>query len=383
MVEQALLDYIRTARADNEDDTSIRSSLLNRGWLPVQIGEAFDSLAFSLLNHVTSQPIESAITEPTFWDPIEPQSNSPTTITVKEEVLENRDRSTFNFYRRNPSLIRLIFGLLVFFSLFVIVLVLHIIPELVSLAFFTVIPPILFYTHVSNIAQRLVMDQIAEQMGWRYVSIIDVKKFEALRSAFPRIFNIQNKLLGVSYRLEKQLWGKISILENVERAFWLAQFTYEIGTGRGSTTINESVIALPLAHPCLVDFFLRPREEVVIGLNEQRDSIIQTESSDFNRQFMIEYDGEKNTVGPAIFEVLNPAVLEKLLQLRAEQGQCSVLFKEKMILISFTRLITPSYTNFLIKPGIDPRDVSEIEQRLKDIINLVNTGIRPLAEQAD
>ena len=383
MLEQALLDYIRTARADNEDDTSIRSSLLDRGWLPDQIGEAFDGLAFSLLNHVTSEPIESAITEPTFWDPIELQSESPTTITVNEEVLENRDRSTFNFYRRNPSLIRLNFGLLVFFSLFVIVLVLYIIPELAIFAIFFVTPPILFYTYMGNMSQRLVMDQIAEQMGWRYVSIMDVKKFEALRSVFPRIFEIQNELLSVSYRLEKQLWGKISILENVERAFWLAQFTYEIGTGRGSTTITKSVIALPIAHPCQLDFFLRPREEVVIGFNKQRDSIIQTESSDFNRKFMIEYDGEKNTVEPAIFEVLNPSVLEKLMQLRTEQGQCSVLFKEKMILISFTKLITPSHTNFLIKPGIDPRDVSEIEQRLKDIINLVNTGIRPLAEQAD
>ena len=356
MAEQALLDYIKSARI-TDDDSAIRDALISAGWAPAVVGEAFTVGAFG--SEQTKAPTAvTAISIPerelATWDPLPNDGAEIYSLELGEQDDMASDLSRIAKYRTRPYLLKL------YLALFTVTPILFTILSLVAGVFdfhYLVIflPALFYFSYIRLLSNHLINSEIAKQEGWIYSSEETVLRWSKLAMLYPEIFQKGDNDQTVS----EEMWGT---LQNAP--FWLGCFDYAVGEGKNREDHSHSVYAFPLPRAAPADFLLEPKS----WGSEKRD--LETESIDFNKNFSIQYAGARAQSGPLIFQTLTPPALEKIVALRAKTGPFSLLFSGKTMVISFGEVIKPRFTNFFIRVEVDPRDIQELEGRLKQVITL-------------
>jgi len=288
-------------------------------------------------------------------------------LEAREQEEELDAQQEFNRLQANPNQLRL--WLMAFIAVPMLAVVAEIgthgeFPQ--NLLMLSFLPLFLYYIHFSVRANMLVKETIARQKGWIYSSVQDSARWVDLAAVYPTIFNKGDNSQNVS----DEFWGSVA-LSNQAVPFWMSNFTYSIGSGKNRETYYYSVYAFPLPKVVGSNFQLEPRSSLGAELGQLfSGQAIKTEWVDFNKAFVIEYNGLRSQDGPQIFETLNPIIQEKIMALHQGIGDFSLIFTGAVMIVQLHTQIKPVYTNLMWKMAIDPRDITMIEDRLQKILSL-------------
>jgi hypothetical protein len=230
------------------------------------------------------------------------------------------------------------------------------------------LPAIIYYSIIRAILIKEIRLNVAEQLHCQYLANPDSGKWNSLASICPSIFNKGND----GQEISNQMWGSVT-LGGKEYSLWIGLFRYENVShdakgNRQVQTYYETVYAFHLLAPAITNFSLNGRTFLSRFTLQQP---LETESVDFNKAFVVGYRGDRGLVGPEIFRILNPGVMERFLAFNSSFHPQHIVFEDDSIFISFNgdTLISDA-ANWSLSTTISPDDVATIQAKLQAFVEL-------------
>lgn len=296
--------------------------------------------------------------------------------TIRQENFSSENKKLkdkLDIYQKNPKKIKI--------NRFLIV----IIPILIGIALFVIIPPFAIFcivggiigsfgytSHVHNIQKDLVKLMIAEEKDWAYSPEERRKRWLLLSSCYDKFFKKGDE----DQTLEDEIWGKFSFNQK-DINFWTGIFKYAVVTydskgNRQKQTFRENCIAFELEKKMKTDFRLVPEGIGSKIMNFFTKKEINTESTNFNKTFAVYYNGKKTENELEIVKTLSPAMQEKLLTFVKDYGRISIWFRENVVLITFHKFfLNKMKTNFFKKVEIEESDKESLQTSFKEILTIL------------
>jgi hypothetical protein len=301
----------------------------------------------------------------TFWDPVNGTISAADLSPAVKKLEELYEK-----YRLRPGLIwsQLLVCLLILVVGEIIFIPLAAAIDEGGVVFIPAIPAALYFAHITALQRDLAKMAVARRYGWLYSPEQDAPRCQALRKLLPEIFNKGNS----GDVVEDEFWGTLTGRHG-QTPFWLAEFSYTVGSGRDQQHYTETVYAFALARPVPADFIVQPENVLTRLSNFFHKKDIDLESRDFSTQFNITYRGRRSDVDKGVYQTLNPAVMATLLDFRAACGKFTLVFRQQGAGISFTgKQLRMKHTNFFRKVEVDPRDIAAIDELLRQVLSHVN-----------
>jgi hypothetical protein len=330
-----------------------------------------------------TQPEES---KHTFWDP------TGETVTNERFKLQRKEiEEKYDAYLKNPGIPR---RNLLIFSLPAIATVLLLIfrPQSLNLVsqiddgqgllflLLPFVPAIIYISHVFKVQRRLIKLAIAADYHWVFCPEERPQKWQMLKDKYPELFQKGNK----DQTILDEIWGDFE--SNGETTpFWAAIFQYVIETRdskgrRNRKTITKTAYALQLNKTLKTDFRLEPEGLMGKFLNLfRRNKEINTESTEFNKNFMVYYNGKKVDKELEIIKLLTPSVQVRLNQLQQQKGKFALQFRGNTVIYLFPkRMIRKMKTNFFKGVRVHPEDKEKLEAQLHNFLSISSDIVRYL-----
>jgi hypothetical protein len=296
-----------------------------------------------------------------YWDPVSSRISVDMIMACERE--DDRLDKKLKCYKDHPRRIRLNLFLLILFALVFWIILLKSELDVPIFYIATLVPVIMYYYQVKALERQLIESMIAEKCGWLYDPNDSHEKWEQLAGMYPEIFQKGESGQNVS----GQFWG----LFNNRSSFWSASFKYPDGSGWNLHTLIETVYVFRLPQKAAHAFTLKP-QDFLRQIEIKIKAGLTTEANDFNELFHIDFDGELESAGAGILQVLSPNAQEKLIDFRRAVGPFVLLFRGDVMVVSFNGGLELNYTDFFMKAALDPKDVENIRQRMTTIVGLAD-----------
>lgn len=334
--------------------------------------EIQSNLSSQMAQKPISEPIKTQPQPSPHWDPVTGVLESDELFEISDE--DSKLQEKFTKLKQNPKTIRnnifllslfvvagaIISGVLVYFSINNV----HIDGRIILMPLAIGSIPLSIYLYsIKEVQKDLINLAIAEKFGWMYNPAKDAKKWNVLRDSYPEIFQLGNE----NQYFDNEFWGNY---ENGNRSFWAGRFNYTVRQDKSSTTYHNAIIAFALKKPSGVDFCLKPQNFFTKLETKLSSKVITTESNDFNKDFHINYKGDRGVVGADIFQVLSPELQEKLTQHKDSYKNFSIVIRNNAIYFSYSGEIEQKYTNFKREVVLDDRDAQTIINWIGASINI-------------
>lgn len=302
----------------------------------------------------------------TTWDPLG-SIDSPEAIVAGNQKLTAK----FLYYQKHPWQTRIIMFLCALVSLAIAIAFYRtgkfsFTNTSVVYYIFALVPMMLYYGVIQQLQRQLTDMAIAKECGWIFDSRQLKDKAKQLGVLFPELLACDKyrKPDLSSQTLRNQFWGTAGI--NLT-PFWLGEYQFSVGSGKNSALYLDVIYVVKLPHPATADFVLQSHKNYS---KPTGDRDINTESIEFNKMFQIEYKGDRGLVGADIFQVLTPTAQEHLMDLRKATSGFTLIFRGDCMLIAFPGFLYSKYTNFLRKVAIDPRDITILTEKVRNVLQL-------------
>ena len=280
------------------------------------------------------------------------------TIKTKRNKLHSKN----NFFK-------LLMVLGVFVGIGGFILIKHILPIIVGVLFF--MPYVGLRSFLSNISKDIIKVQIAEENNWLYDPEKDYSSWSQLRHNYKEIFNKGDE----SQCLEDQFWGSVK-KDNKDYYFNTGLFHYTTVSrdSKGRTQRHphiEHFIGVRLNKKINSRFYLYPENVFSKIGNFFTKKEINTQSIEFNKTFAFSYNGKKSEQGMEIVQTLSPAVQQKLIQLKKENGSVRILFCDDSVFFNFNGTMMNSYETDLLKDSnISEKDKALFNKKINTLIDI-------------
>ncbi len=237
-------------------------------------------------------------------------------------------------------------------------------------------PYLAMYGNLKKMQHDIAKLQIAKEKGWTYWPSEDRDRYGRLSTLYPAVFNVGTS----SQYFSDEFWGE-QPGKHLTTPFWVADFTYTVGSGKNETVIHETAFAVHLARPVQTELTILPENFATRVANVFTRSDIQLESAEFNQKFHLSYAADNDVQKKQkIFQVLNPPAMATLLDINDHIGRFRLTFKDDVIAGSFSnQIFRPKYSNFFKSTAVDPRDL----QNLNDFLTKITTLATQLSFDLD
>jgi len=240
------------------------------------------------------------------------------------------------------------------------------------------VPYITIIAIYKSLTIDLIKAQIAKENNWLYDPKYNPYKWSTLKNYFPEVFDKGNK----NQYVEDQFWG---VTQNGLKTtyFTTGKFTYTIEKGSGkhksSTTFHKHYFAFPLEKELKSRFLLYPENGFSKLKNFFTKKEINTESIEFNKTFAFLYNGQKGDKAMDIVKTLSPVIQEKILKLKNEKGETTILFVQNTIIFLFEGIMLKNImTNFDENVVIKQEDKDTFTNQLQTLIGISNEMMKYL-----
>ena len=222
--------------------------------------------------------------------------------------------------------------------------------------------------YFKNLSRDLLKIQLANKNDWLYDPTPDFKRYQVLKTHYPKIFKKGNQ----GQKIDDQFWG-VNKFKRKDYFFHSGVFYYSIKKGKKTTSYNTHYLFIRLEKELKSEFLLSPEKKSIFNFFRSKE--INTESEEFNKLFAFSYNGKKDDHTLEIVKSLSPAVQTKLTELAKEKGPFHVQFSKETILFLFDGLLMPNIkTNLFKTVNINSIDSENVEMEISSLIE-VGTSI--------
>jgi hypothetical protein len=312
---------------------------------------------------ITTPPIPTQSTQP-LWTPGTNDLAVIRLLPYQVSSLQTTQKQLINYHLHPQHTVRIKWGLGLFgIACLVGVIYFHFAPQALIGGF---IPYLAYVAVVSSIAQQEAYAVLAQNRGWFYVPE-DVEIAGSIASSYPSVFDV-----GGDRNFDNCVRGTMALPKSTDQAlyFWLANFSFRIGSGKNSTPYSKGVYAFRLPRPVVTNFCIINPGNVTANLSGMSQDIT-TEVGDFNKMYKIHYNGERQELGRDIFQVLAPDVQEKLLAFKSAEIEQVAFYGSTILFVTDDSLPAPSHADkFLANPDFENAQVTEVEQNMLRFLDL-------------
>lgn len=314
--------------------------------------------------------------ETPLWSPDQPDSLQIITLNEKQVAAIAQIEKKLLKYRAHPHRTTWIkwalgiAGLILIFGPFLI-------SRYEQLAIIGPLPFAFYWISIDSLAAESAYLGIARKNHWLYADG-DQGMTSKLVAMYPMLFDRGN---DNSQTLTDELWGKVpsSSGSSMPEYFWMSNFYYTTGSGKNATTHEVSAYAFPLPKPLEFQFSLSQPLYAAGGSADTKDDIT-TESVDFNQVYRIYYEGDREAAGLAIFKILTPDILEKILTLKVAKVAQIAFYDTTLLFLVPSPLPVPKKSDLLVSdPEAGTQFVTEVEVRLEKFLALAGSIVEKVS----